>query len=50
MGPKEGRRGGAAETVMALYEGAETAVRTADGITDWFKVLVGLHEDQCLAH
>ena len=30
------------ETLLAMYEGAETAVRTGDGITDWFKVLVGL--------
>ena len=32
------------ETVVALYEEAETAVRTADGIIDWFNVLVGLHQ------
>ena len=32
------------ETINTLYKGAEAAVRTADGITDWFKVLVGLHQ------
>ena len=32
------------ESVMALYEGAETSVRTADGITDLFKILVGVHQ------
>lgn len=31
------------KTIMALYEGAEMAVRTADSITDWFTVMVGLH-------
>ena len=36
------------ETVMAMYEGAETAVRARDGITDWFKVLVGLHQGSVL--
>ena len=24
------------ENVMALYEGAQTEIRTADGITSWF--------------
>ena len=37
------------EIVMALYEGSETAVRTAYGITDWFKVLVGLHQGSVLS-
>ena len=32
------------ETVIGLYEGAETAVKTADGTTDWFKLLLGLHQ------
>ena len=35
--------------LMSLYEGAEMAVRTADGITDWFKVLVGLHQESVLS-
>jgi len=34
---------------MAMYEGAETAVRTGDGITYWFKVLVGLHQGSVLS-
>ena len=37
------------EFLMALYEGAETAVRTANGITDWFKVLIGLHQGSVLS-
>ena len=37
------------ETTMATYEGAETAVRTEHGLTDWFKVLVGLHQGSVLS-
>ena len=37
------------ETVVTLYEGAETAVRTTDGITDRFKVLIGLHQSSVLS-
>ena len=37
------------EIVMALYEGAETTVRIADGITDWSKVLIGLHQGSVLS-
>ena len=37
------------ETTMAMYEGAETAVRTEHGLTDWFKVLVGLHQGSVLS-
>ena len=28
---------------MTMYEGAMTAVKTEDGLTDWFKIIVGLH-------
>ena len=28
---------------MTMYEGAMTAVKTEDGLTDWFKLIVGLH-------
>ena len=34
---------------IVLYDGAEMAVRTADGLTDWFKVLVGLHQGSVLS-
>ena len=37
------------ETVMAMNEGAETAVRAGYGIIDWFKVLVGLHQGSVLS-
>ena len=37
------------ETVMALCEEAETGVGTADGIIDWFKVLVDLHQGSVLS-
>ena len=37
------------ETVVAMYEGAETAVREGYGIIDWFKVLVGLHQGSMLS-
>ena len=37
------------ETVMAMYEGEETAVRAADGITDRFEVLVGLYQGSVLS-
>ena len=30
-------------TVMTMYEGAMMAVKTEDGLTDWFKILEGLH-------
>ena len=36
--------------VMAFYARAETVVKIADGITDYFKVLVGYIGDQCLNH
>ena len=36
-------------TVMAMYEDAETAVKTENGLTDWFKVLVGLHQGSVLS-
>jgi hypothetical protein len=34
---------------MAMYEDAETAVKTENGLTDWFKVLVGLHQGSVLS-
>ena len=36
-------------TVMTMYEGAMTAVKTEDGLTDWFKILVGLHQGSVLS-
>ena len=32
-----------------MYERAESAVRTADGTADWFKLLVGLHQGSLLS-
>ena len=37
------------ETVMAMYEGARTAVRTEGGLSDWFSVRVGLHQGSGLS-
>jgi hypothetical protein len=34
--------------VMSVYESSETAVRTDSGLTEWFKVLVGLHQGSVL--
>ena len=36
-------------TVMTMYESAMTAVQTEDGLTDWFKILVGLHQGSVLS-
>ena len=36
--------------VMTMYKGAMTAVKTEDGLTDWFKILVVSITDQYLAH
>ena len=41
MRSKEGRPGGiVVEILMPIYERADVAVKTGDGLTDWFKVLV----------
>ena len=32
------------QTVLGTQEGTETAVRTGDGLTDWFKIPLGLHQ------
>ena len=37
------------ETVMALYHGASTAVRTDVGMSEWFGVKVGLHQGSALS-
>ena len=34
---------------MCLYEGAKTAVRTDDGLSEWFDVKVGLHQGSALS-
>ena len=36
-------------TVMAMYDGVETVVRTADGDSESFKVKVGLHQGSVLS-
>lgn len=35
--------------VQDMYEGSVTAVRYALGMTDWFKVEVGLHQGSTLS-
>ena len=50
LGTEEGRHGRVVDTVVEFYEWAKMAVKTADGITDWFKVFTGQCKDQCLAH
>jgi hypothetical protein len=37
------------DTVMCMYEGAKTAVRTEEGESDWFDVRVGLHQGSALS-
>ena len=37
------------EAILTLYEGAETTVGTSDDITDWFKILEGLHQGTVLS-
>ena len=34
---------------MTMYEDAVMAVETKDGLTDWFKILVGLHQVSILS-
>ena len=36
-------------TIATMYEGAMTAVKTEDGLTDWFNILVGLHQGSVLS-
>src|SRR5260221_12322125 len=36
-------------TVMSMYDGAQTAVRTSDGNSDSFEVKVGLHQGSVLS-
>ena len=37
------------ETVIAMYEGAETAIKTGYGMAGWFKLLVSLHQGSAVS-
>ena len=37
------------DTVMCMYKGARTAVKTEEGLSEWFNVLVGLHQGSALS-
>ncbi len=37
------------DTVMCMYTDAQTVVRTEDGDSEWFDVLVGLHQGSALS-
>ena len=50
MGSKEGRSEGmVVKAVMAMYEGAQTVVRTTEGDSKAFNVKVGLHQGSVLS-